>query len=271
MFGLSDPSVLNALQTKIQKNVPVTIYYDAKGSPDIRKTLKGAKVHPINNSGIMHQKILVLDEEMVFLGSTNFTTPSLKMHDNLMIGLSSSKIARFLTEKVPHSTGYLRCLVGGQDVELWILPDPKGHVLTDLKRKIRTASRSLKIALFTLTHPVLIDEIIHAKKRGVNVTVVIDMHSALGASMQAVEALIKANVKVLCSQGVQLMHHKLVYIDEQTLVTGSANWTKAAFAKNSDCLFILHNLNASQKSSMNRLWHAIETASQPVNDISKKF
>lgn len=269
MFGLSDPSILNALQSKLHKNIPVTIHYDAKGSPDVRKTLQGAEIHPIQNSGIMHQKILVLDDEMVFLGSTNFTTQSLKMHDNLIIGLSSARIAKFLTEKTPHSTGYLRCLVGGQDIELWLLPDPKGHVLTDLKRKIRTACRSLKIALFTLTHPVLVDEIIQAKKRGVSITVIIDMHSALGASASAVETLLKANVRVLCSQGVQLMHHKLVYIDDQTLVTGSANWTKAAFAKNSDCLLVLHHLNNSQKSHMNRLWQTIETASTPAENMKK--
>lgn len=262
MFGLSDPGILKALREKMQRNVPVTIYYDSNGSPDIRKALQGADIHPVRLSGIMHQKILILDDEMVFLGSTNFTTQSLKMHDNLVIGFSSQKIARFLKEHVPNTSGYLRCLVGGQDVELWLLPDPKGHALTDLKKKIRTATHSLRIALFTLTHNVLIDEIIQAKRRGVNVTVILDMHSALGASAEAVKTLQKANVRVLCSQGVQLMHHKFVSIDEQTLVTGSANWTKAAFAKNSDSLFILHTLNHSQKSFMNQLWNKLETSSQ---------
>ncbi len=262
MFGLSDPSILKGLSDKIRQHVPVAIYYDTQGSPDVRKMLQGAEIHPVNLSGIMHQKILILDEEMVFLGSTNFTTQSLKMHDNLVIGLSSQKVARFLKEKVPHASGYLRCLVGGQDVELWLLPDLKGHALTDLKKKIRTATKSLRIALFTLTHNVLIEEIIQAKKRGVDVTVLLDMHSSLGASSSAVKTLQKEGVRVVCSQGVQLMHHKFVYIDERTLVTGSANWTKAAFSKNSDCLLVLHNLSPTQRTFMNRLWHNIETATQ---------
>lgn len=263
MFGLNDPSILRGITDKIHHGLPVTVYYDSKGSPDIRKTLKGATIHPILLSGIMHQKILILDDETVFLGSTNFTKQSLKMHDNLVIGFANQKIAQFLKSKVPHTNGYLRCLVGGQDVELWLLPDPKGHALTDLKKKIRGASRSLRIALFTLTHHVLLDEIVQAKRRGVDVTVIIDMHSALGASRDAVEFLQKGSVRTLLSQGVQLMHHKFAYIDERTLLTGSANWTKAAFEKNSDCLLVLHNLNEEQRTCMTRVWHNLETTAMP--------
>jgi phosphatidylserine/phosphatidylglycerophosphate/cardiolipin synthase-like enzyme len=260
MFGLTDPAILKALAEKIEAKIPTTLYYDPSGSGNIRKTLPKAEIHPIFQSGFMHQKILILDEEKIFLGSANFTTPSLRMHDNLVVGLASHKIARFLKEKTPGSHGHLRSLVGGQEVEIWLLPDPKGHALADLKKKLRTARRTLRIALFTLTHKDLTEELIRAKKRGVNVTVVIDLHSALGASARSIEALEASNVRVLYSQGVQLLHHKFVYIDEQTLVSGSANWTKAAFAKNSDSLLILHNLNKDQRRFMNRLWRRLETS-----------
>lgn len=262
MFGLNDPPILHALADKSRRNLPVTIYYDSKGSPDIRKSVKGAIIHPVLNSGIMHQKILILDDETVFLGSANFTHASLKMHDNLVIGLKNHKIAHFLKEKVPNSTGYMRCLVGGQDVELWLLPDLKGHALTDLKRKIKQASSSIHIALFTLTHHVLLDELIHAKKRGVDVKVILDLHSSLGASAGAVEILENENIPVFISQGVQLMHHKFAYIDNRILITGSANWTKAAFAKNSDCLVVLHNVTPEQKTCMKNIWKTLMTSSR---------
>ena len=259
MFGLTDPAILKALAEKIEQKIPTAVYYDPSGSGNVRNSLRGAEVHPVFQSGFMHQKILILDDETVFLGSANFTTQSLKMHDNLVIGLVSPKVARFLKENTPHSSGYLRTLVGGQDVEIWLLPDPKGHALADLKKRLRNARSSLRVALFTLTHSALTEELIRAKKRGVDVTVLIDLHSALGASASSVEELHKSGVRVLYSQGVQLLHHKFVYIDEQTLVAGSANWTKAAFAKNSDCLFVLHNLDQDQKTFMNSLWHRLET------------
>ncbi len=262
MFGLSDPAILKSLKEKARRKMQTEIYYDTNGSPNLYRVLQECEVHPIRQTGFMHQKILILDEEMVFLGSANMTTQSLRMHDNLVVGLANKTIAAFLKEKTPYSSGHLRTLVGGQDVDLWILPDPKGHACAELKKKIRNAGRTIHAALFTFTHPTLLDELILAHKRGVKVTLVIDMHSGLGASAKNVAALQKAGIRILFSQGVQLLHHKFVYIDEQTLIAGSANWTKAAFTKNSDCLIILNNLCPDQKAFMNYLWHRIATSAQ---------
>lgn len=264
-FGLSDRAILGVLASKIKENIPTTVFYDTGGSPKIYKVLKGGDIHPIKNVGLMHQKIVVLDQEMVFIGSANMTSASLRMHDNLVVGLVSKPIAQFLENHDPFSSGYLKTRVGGQEIELWLLPDPRGHALTELRRQIRNASRTLRIALFTFTHPGLVDDVIDAHNRGVKVSIVVDMHSGTGASAKAVEKLKKAGVPVRLSQGTQLLHHKFIYIDEQTLVTGSANWTKAAFYKNSDCILTLHQLNPDQKKFMKRLWSRVAASSSEKN------
>ncbi len=262
MFGLSDRAVISALAQKIGEDISTTVYYDPKGSPKIEKTLDGGEIHAVKTAGLMHRKILILDDETVFVGSANMTTASLRMHDNLVIGLMNKKVATFLKKHAPNSPGYMRTMIGGQDVEIWLLPDPRGHALTDLRKKIRSANHSIRIALFTFTHPNLLEEVIQAHRRGVKVTVVVDMHSTFGASARTIDSLKKAGVRILMSQGVQLLHHKFIYIDEHTLLTGSANWTKAAFYKNSDCIVILHNLNSEQKAFMNRLWSQIQTSAK---------
>lgn len=267
MFGLSDPSILGAVSKKIKEEIPTTIYYDPIGTPDVRKILEGSKVHPIRNSGLMHQKILILDEETLFIGSANFTTASLQMHDNLVIGVTNPKLARFIREKAPHSFGNLRTMVGGQDMELWLLPDPRGHILTELKRKLRSATRSIQVALFTFTHTNLADELIRAHKRGVDVTVVLDFYSGLGASAKIKEQLQLAGIKVRVSQGGKLLHHKFALIDGQTLIAGSANWTKAAFTKNADCILFLYNLTLEQKKFMGKLWNQIAKESKKVENL----
>ena len=124
------------------------------------------------------------------------------------------------------------------------------------------ARHSIRVALFTLTHPNLVDELIIAHRRGVDVTLVLDLHSALGASAESVAALKHAGISVRLSKGVQLFHHKFALIDDRILVTGSANWTKAAFTKNSDCLIALHNLVPEQKAFMSYLWKRIGTTAQ---------
>ncbi|MBX7066965.1 MAG: hypothetical protein K1X28_07025 [Parachlamydiales bacterium] len=262
MFGLSDRPILSALSKKIEQNVPTTIFYDTGGSPKVFRYLQGGKLHPVKQSSLMHQKILILDNETVFLGSANMTSASLRMHDNLVIGLVSRTVAKFLKEHEPYDPGYLKTMVGGQEMEIWLLPDPRGHALTELRKQIRSAHKSIRIALFTFTHPGLVEEVVDAYKRGVKVTVVIDMHSGLGASSKVVEKLRQAGVPVHLSRGTQLLHHKFIYIDEKTLITGSANWTKAAFYKNSDVILTLHHLNKEQKKFMNSLWRTVETTVQ---------
>jgi len=259
MFGLSDAAILNALSRRLQDRLPLSVYYDAGESPRVRSQLRGADLHPVRLAGLMHQKILILDRDLVFIGSANMTESSLRMHDNLVVGMRNQKMAQFLLERIPSSSGYLRTMVGGQDVELWLLPDPRGVALSDLRRMLRKASRSIKIALFTITHPSLCEEVIAAQEKGIDVTLVVDLHSGLGASSKAVEQLRQKGVKVLYSQGVQLLHHKFVWIDEEILICGSANWTKAAFKKNSDCILALHHLTPGQKGFMRCLWHRIES------------
>jgi len=266
MFGLSDPAILNALANQ---TVPTVVYYDPNGSPNLWNALPKAKLHPVHGFGLMHQKILILDKETVFIGSANMTSASLSMHDNLVIGLKSQKVARFLIDKTPHSPGYLQAMVGGQNLELWLLPDPRGHALADMRKKIRNAHQTLRIALFTFTHPALVDEVIAAHRRGVDVSIVIDMHSGLGASNKAIDKLKKSGVRVSMSTGVQLLHHKFIVIDNHTLLTGSANWTKAAFYKNSDCFLVLHNLTEEQKSFMHRLWTRIESEARVLKPKQK--
>ncbi len=263
MFGLSDEPILSAIKQKAERGVDVNIFYDPKGSPRVRGLPEVAQVHRISNNGLMHQKILIVDEQMVFIGSANMTITSLRMHDNLMVGFMNQKAAKFLQQKTPQHSGYLKTTVGGQEIEIWLLPDPRGHALSDLRKKIRLATKSIRIALFTYTHPALIEEVIAAHHRGIEVSVIIDMHSGLGASAKGIQQMRKEGVNIFMSQGVQLMHHKFVWIDEKTLLTGSANWTKAAFYKNNDCFITLHNLTDEQKSFMKKLWRRIKTESKP--------
>lgn len=265
IFGLTDSSILKELKRQAKKGIEVKVYYDAKGSPPLKEVIPNCKLFPIQQSALMHQKILLIDNETLFLGSANMTSQSLQMHDNLVIGLYSPKMAHFLKEKVARLPGHLQTLVGSQEVDLWLLPDPKGEALLELKKKIRKAEKKVYAALFTFTHPMLIEELISAHKRGVEVILIIDLHSSLGASAKAIAELHRAGISILVSQGVQLLHHKFVYIDEKCLITGSANWTKAAFLKNNDALFIIHNLSSDQKKFLHSIWNRIAISSRSLS------
>ncbi len=250
MFGLSDTAIIDTLRKKA-KTVPSKIYYDHRSSPSLALSANLAK--KVKTKGLLHQKILVLDNTTVFIGSANMTHASLSMHDNLMIGFYSPEIAHFLIHKAPYSSGYIRSMVGGQNIELWLLPDMQNKALSSLRELIHSAKKSIFVAMFTFTHPILVDELIKAHKRGVQVECVIDFQSSMGASGKVVEKLKAAHVPLYFSSGPQLLHHKMLFIDNKTLISGSANWTKSAFVKNNDCFFILHHLTPKQKRFVQKL------------------
>jgi phosphatidylserine/phosphatidylglycerophosphate/cardiolipin synthase-like enzyme len=100
--------------------------------------------------------------------------------------------------------------------------------------------------------------LIKAKQRGVDVTVAVDYYTAKGSSKKTLAILEKGGIKVLLSQGRELLHHKWAVIDDTTLVMGSANWTKAAFTKNHDFLLFLSPLTESQIKFFTKLWAIIE-------------
>lgn len=259
MFGLTEPSILKKLTRKAKEHlVPCHIHYDPTASPRLYNPAKNFHAYPVLTNGLMHQKILVIDEKMVFLGSANMTKSSLQMHDNLVIGLFSPKIASFLRKKTPRKSGYIKTMVGAQEVELYLLPDPRGGAIQAIKNQIQRADISLKISMFTFTHPALLQAIIDAKKRGVDVKVSIDRNARFGASSKAIEQLVKANIQVFVNRGSALMHHKFLVVDDRNLILGSANWTKAAFYKNHDSFVILHQLTEEQKPVIQAVWSSLE-------------
>jgi len=260
-YGLSDPNVLHMLVKKGEK-VKIKAYYDVKSSYPLPK-VEGIEFFPVSEQGLMHQKIVVVDEKVVLLGSANMTKQSLQMHDNLIVGFYSPKIAKFLIDKTPFTSAHTSSWVGGQKIDLWILPDAKNYAIDDLRERIRRAKKEIFMAMFTLTHPLLIEEVIRAKKRGVKVRVILDRTAARGASKKAVGLLRQAKIPLSISNGIELLHHKFLLIDQKDLILGSANWTKSAFYKNRDCFLVLNNLTKSQKAFMKKLVNNILIESTP--------
>ena len=254
-FGLTDPSVLQALEEKARTPLIMKVFYDKRGSPPI--FLSDEKAVGLIHKGLVHQKILVVDEKIVFIGSANMTRSSLMMHDNLVIGFYSPEIAKFLLLKTPFFSGDLKTMVSGQEIQIFLLPDFQNKALLSLKNLLRNAKSSIQVAMFTLTHPLLVDEIISAHKRKVEVEVYVDKKSSRSTSAKAVERLKKEKIPVYTNRKQSLFHHKFILVDERHLVLGSANWTKSAFNKNNDCFVILHNLRGDQKKFMKKLQKVI--------------
>lgn len=260
IYSLTDPEVLSLLAKKGAEGKTVAVHYDPKASGKIGNQLAPfASLYPYTGEGLMHKKILTIDEDKVFLGSANLTPSSLRMHDNLVIGIHSSPLAHFL-QTAPSAS--LSFPIGEQRGEVWLLPEGGQEALSRLLSLIQEAKKSIYLSMFTFTHPLLNQALIQAHQRGVKVRCAFDYYSGRGASSKNLRSLQAAGIPVYLNQGPQLMHHKWALIDGSTLVAGSANWTKAAFEKNQDCFLIFSPLERSQKTFLKKMWKILELESE---------
>lgn len=275
IYGFTDQRLLGALKQKSEEGIAITVICDPNASPSLaRKLGSNITVFKRFGSGLMHQKILVVDDEKVWIGSANFTGDSLKMHGNLVNAIHSPQLAKVIKAKAScmmsreTASPILHQDFASEDqkYEIWFLPDDK-RAVNRILSLIRTAEKTIRVAMFTWTREDFAKAIIEAQLRGVHAEVAIDRSSSQGASSKIALLLQKGKIPVFFNRGQGLLHHKFLYIDGKTLVNGSANWTKAAFTKNDDCFMILHDLTEPQRALMDKLWEVIKTESVSDKDV----
>ena len=263
MYSITDGSIISVVKNQALQGKKVEILADKSASPLLKKKI-GPLAFPSIDSfylhkgpGLMHRKIVVIDEELVLLGSTNFTKSSLNMHDNLVVAICDSSLAQFCQNRSPPWS------YSNDQIRIWKLPETGKEALDTLRSLLSSAKKTIRVAMFTFSHKELAKELIDAHARGIDVQVALDHYTREGSSKEIADLLLAHGIPLLISQGAHLLHHKWVLIDGKTLVTGSANWTKSAFKKNKDLLFVIDPLDTTQKHAMKRIWQAVKTESLP--------
>lgn len=265
IYSITDKQVIHALRQKSEEGVEITLICHDEISYHLEKRI-GNKVKILKRAGpgLMHLKIMVVDDHLTFIGSANMTGASLKMHGNLAMAFESSLLSAHMIEKAlslglnknTKEVQKKNLIIGEQLVEVFFLPDEKTADFR-IKQLIREAKKTIRVAMFTFTREDFAKELIAASLKGVDVNVALDNSSSKGCCFKIFEILNKSTVSLKVNKGPGLLHHKFLYIDGSILVNGSANWTKNAFNANDDCFVILHQLTHDQSLQMDNLWEAI--------------
>ena len=263
-YTLRSAKIIQALnQAAKRENMRVDVVFDSQASKGTEKKLN-PEVHAIARGfkGLMHLKLLIIDGHHTWIGSANMTRESLKSQANLITHLNNETFAKAVLLKGEQVLGtpYEGPIppqiyhIGGQTLELRFLPDDQTAILR-IKELIRSAKKSIRVAMYTFTREDLADTLIHAAKRGVEVEVVLDLSQSRKTNKKIVDLLQKNNISVALKDTGGLMHHKFMWIDDETLEHGSANWTKAAFKDNDDYIVIIKPLTPHQKEVMSKIWN----------------
>ena len=107
---------------------------------------------------------------------------------------------------------------------------------------IQSARSSIGVAAYSFTSPVIAKALLNAKKRGVDVRVVVDENGNKSkASLAALNLLVGAGIPTRTISRYAIHHDKYMVIDKSTVQTGSFNYSKAAARSNSENVLVIWN------------------------------
>ena len=134
------------------------------------------------------------------------------------------------------------------------------------------AKTDIKVAVAWFTEPVLFDTLINILRKGINVELIITKHEFNKQCPNDFELINVLGGKFAeIGNDEQLMHMKFCVIDNHTVISGSANWTKKAFNQNNEEITIVSNAPERTKTyieEFNRLKKIAGLYSSTINDIS---
>jgi phosphatidylserine/phosphatidylglycerophosphate/cardiolipin synthase-like enzyme len=272
IYGLSDRTILSALRTAAQRGVAVTVIHDPNETPHASMLLgKAVSCFPRRERGLMHNKLLVIDHTDVWMGSANMSSRSLTEQGNLVAAIRSKpiasaieKLASTMIARSSYEHEPLHVAFNDSTFSLYFHPFHGRHSLDFLVRRINAASHRIFVAMFTFTHPDLIDALCRAHRRGVDVRVLFDHESSKQTSRKAYLRFKREGVPCGYRTKSGLLHYKVALIDNM-LVAGSCNWTSAAFTINYETMLFIDSLNHSQQQWLQVWWDTIETKQSTLN------
>lgn len=115
---------------------------------------------------------------------------------------------------------------------------PNGGGAGLIIRTIGEAKKTIKVQAYSFTNADIAKALLDAHKRGVNVRVVLDKSQETEKYTSAT-FLANAGVPVRIDDDFAIAHSKIMILDEETVITGSFNFTKAAEERNAENVLVI--------------------------------
>ena len=120
------------------------------------------------------------------------------------------------------------------------------------------STSTLDIAIYSLTHPVIVEAINSAAKRGVRVRIISDKIQSAGATQKhAINDLLLNNIPIKINDHSGLMHLKMSIIDGAITTIGSYNYSMNASERNDEIMIIDRNPTTAAlcQAEFNKMWN----------------
>ena len=117
---------------------------------------------------------------------------------------------------------------------------PMGGATELVVDAIQRAQRSIHVQAYSFTSAPIARALVDASRRGVHVEVILDKSQRTERYSEA-DFLAHAGIPVAIDAAHAIAHNKVMIIDDDTVVTGSFNFTKAAEERNAENVLVIRD------------------------------
>jgi phosphatidylserine/phosphatidylglycerophosphate/cardiolipin synthase-like enzyme len=147
---------------------------------------------------------------------------------------------------------------GPQDLKAYF--SPNGGCTQAVVEALNAAKKTILVQAYSFTSAPIAKALVDAKHRGVDVRVILDK-SQRTERYSGATFLADGGIPTFIDAAHKIAHNKVMVIDDQTVITGSFNFTKAAESGNAEnVLLILHAPELAARYTANwkeHLAHAV--------------
>lgn len=216
------------------------------------KSIQAAKI-PVSweeTSNFLHSKFFVIDGAIAWTGSWNLTNnDTFRNNNNILRITAPGLVANYQAEFTQMFSGTFgphketvattpTATLGATQVENYF--SPSDGVLAKLLPHLKGAKKSIYFMTFSFTEDSIAQVMIDKKNAGLSVKGVFEKRNA-NSSGSELPTLRSAGLDVREDGNCYTMHHKVIIIDERTVITGSYNFTARAEEKNDENVVILND------------------------------
>ncbi len=137
---------------------------------------------------------------------------------------------------------------------------PSGGCTPLIVSTLGQAKSTILVQAYSFTSAPIAQALVDAAKRGVKVDVILDKSQRTEHYSEA-DFLAHDGIPVSIDAVHAIAHNKVMVIDDETVITGSFNFTKAAEEHNAENLIVLHDKSLATQYRAN--WEKHRAHSQP--------
>jgi len=120
---------------------------------------------------------------------------------------------------------------------------PEGSALQLVLKTIESAQQEIRLMGYSFTSPEVVNALVRAKRRGVDVRIVLDEKGNRSKTSQAaMNVVVNAGIPLRTNGHYAIMHDKVIIVDNHTVEAGSFNYTRSAASRNSENVLVINEV-----------------------------